>query len=161
MGYFNPVLQYGVETFCRDCAAVGVSGVILPDMPFGQYSKHYKNTFEKYNLCNICLVTPQTPSNRIRQIDSLSSGFIYAVSSSSTTGTKEAVFGADSYLQRLEEMQLNNPVLTGFNIKDRESFKSAAKHTRGGIIGSAFIRAISRGGDLTEQIQTFVKSIKP
>lgn len=161
MGYINPVLQYGIERFCHDSKQVGVSGIILPDLPPALYDSQYRTYFEENDLCNICLVTPQTSEDRIRAIDRSCSGFIYAVSSASTTGTKSDLDGVDAYLEGLSKMGLQNDILTGFNIKDAESFNRATKYTRGGIIGSAFIKAISNAEALPSAIHSFVKSIRP
>ena len=161
MGYFNPILQFGVEEFCAQCADVGIAGLIIPDLPLEYYLSRYQEIFEKHNLCNICLVTPETSESRIRYIDKYSTGFIYAVSSSSTTGGKSSVVDADDYLRRLSTMNLQNPLMTGFNIHDRASFNRASKYTRGAIIGSAFIRAIADSENMSETISSFVKNIRP
>lgn len=159
MGYLNPVLQYGISEFCTRASQIGVSGLILPDLPADLYELKYRNIFEAHNLCNICLVTPQTRPERIQSIDKLTTGFIYAVSSASTTGNQVEVTSAE-YLKGLSELDLQNPIMTGFNIKDRATFLSATRYSRGGIIGSAFIRAISDDGDLRDSIHSFVKSIR-
>ena len=143
MGYFNPVMQYGMERFCKECQEVGVDGLIIPDLPMDIYLKLYKTTFEKYNLSNVFLVTPNTSEKRIKEIDQESTGFIYAVSSSSTTGSKNDFSGASSYLQYLKDLHLKTPILTGFNIKTQADFKQACNHLNGAIIGSEFIRQIS------------------
>ena len=143
MGYLNPVLQYGIEAFCEKCEEVGVDGLILPDLPVQQYIENYQPLFEKHNLSNIFLITPRSSEKRIQYLDQCSSGFIYAVSTLSTTGSKNAdLNSSDEYLKRIGSMNLKNPILTGFNIKDKDSFDLATKHTSGGIIGSAFIRHI-------------------
>ena len=160
MGYFNPVLQYGVRNFCDKCGEVGVSGVIIPDLPMHLYQKMYQQHFVENDLCNIGLVTPQTSNERVLEIDQVSSGFIYAVSSASTTGRGSGLSDTGAYLERLSNLGLKNPIMTGFNITDKESFDRASKHTRGGIIGSAFIKAIAREGKLESNIYSFVKSIK-
>ena len=160
MGYLNPVLQFGLERFCERASSTGVSGLILPDLPADLYELKYKDTFQKFNLCNICLVTPQTSDERIAHIDRNSSGFIYAVSSSSTTGNKSNSSSAD-YLRNLSQLELKNPIMTGFNIRDRKSFQEATRYSRGGIIGSAFIKAITDVDDLDSSIHSFVKSIRP
>lgn len=160
MGYYNPVLQFGMENFCKQCERCGVSGVILPDLPMELWEKHHKPLFEKHGLSNIFLVTPETTEERIRQIDALSSSFIYAVSSSATTGSKKGIREAESYLERLQAMNLNNPVLVGFNISNRADFEFASRYARGGIIGSAFIRHIDRSRDLKADIIQFVNNIK-
>jgi tryptophan synthase alpha chain len=160
MGYLNPVLQYGIEEFCRSCSEVGIDGVILPDLPLDIFVENYQELFASYGLSFIFLITPETTGARIREIDKASTAFIYAVSSSSTTGSKSSIDDAQEYLRRLDKMQLKHPILTGFNIKDRDSYEAACQHTRGGIIGSAFIRSLSQSGDLKNTISTFIKSIR-
>lgn len=161
MGYINPVLQYGVEAFCAKCAEVGVDGLILPDLPMLEYEASYKAIFEKYGLYNILLITPQTNDERIRHIDSVSKGFIYMVSSASTTGAKTGI-SADQevYFSRIAAMNLQNPRLIGFGISDHESFLKASKNASGAIIGSAFVKMIAQAKDLQAEIVDFVQSIK-
>jgi tryptophan synthase alpha chain len=159
MGYINPVLQYGVENFCRDCAATGVDGLILPDLPMDEYENEYRPLFEKYGLHLIFLVTPETSEARIRKIDGLSKGFVYAVSSSSTTGKNKDIGTQEAYFARLKAMHLQNPVLIGFNIRDKASFQAACASSSGAIIGSAFVKAIENSGNLQADITGFVKGI--
>ena len=161
MGYINPVLQFGVEAFCAKCAEVGVDGLILPDLPMLEYEASYKAIFEKYGLYNILLITPQTNDERIRHIDSVSKGFIYMVSSASTTGAKTGI-SADQevYFSRIAAMNLQNPRLIGFGISDHESFMKASKNASGAIIGSAFVKMIAQAKDLQAEIVEFVQSIK-
>ena len=140
MGYLNPVLQYGIEKFCSDAHDAGIDGIILPDLPLHEYQTEYKKLFEKYKLDFIFLVTPETSEKRIRKIDALSKGFIYAVSSSSTTGVNKDMAEQQKYFQRLESMKLKNPIMIGFGIKDNETFKQACKHAAGAIIGTAYIK---------------------
>ncbi|MCW0481687.1 tryptophan synthase subunit alpha [Gaoshiqia sediminis] len=160
MGYLNPVVQFGVENFCQKCAEVGIDGLILPDLPLNEYQEEYQPLFEKYNLHNILLITPQTSEMRLRQIDEASSGFIYMVSSSSTTGVKNNVsdFHQD-YFERIRQMELKNPRLIGFGISNRETFENACKYAQGAIIGSAFVKALDGELTLEEKISNFVKSI--
>ena len=161
MGYINPVLQFGMENFCSKCAETGVDGLILPDMPMDVYLNEYKSTFDKYGLLNIFLVTPQTSEARIRQIDEVSEGFIYTVSSASVTGSKTGVSGdMESYFDRLNAMNLRNPRLIGFGIKDHATFKKASDYAAGAIIGSAFIRVLMESTDLENDIKTFVQRVK-
>jgi tryptophan synthase alpha chain len=152
MGYMNPVLQYGFEKFCRDAAALGVDGLILPDLPMFEYEKEYGPVIRKYQLDFVFLVTPETEEARIRKLDDLSTGFLYAVSSSSTTGKNKDLADQASYFARLRNMNLNNPVLIGFGIRDRESFAKACTYARGAIIGTAFIKALE--GAEPEEIET-------
>lgn len=160
MGYVNPVLQYGVENFCKMAAEVGVDGVIVPDLPMYEYENLYKNCFIENNLSNIFLVTPQTSDDRIRKIDGLSNGFIYLLSSSSTTGKDLKVSNeADAYFQRIKDMNLENPTMIGFGISDRQTFNKAAEYTRGAIVGSAFVKTLSDENALV-QIPEFLRTIR-
>jgi len=142
MGYLNPVLQYGIEKFCSEAQNTGIDGIILPDLPMYEYEKEYRKIFEKYNLDFIFLITPETSEERIRKIDELSKGFIYAVSSSSITGKDKDMNEQENYFKRIESMQLKNPVMIGFGIKDNKTFVQACKHAAGAIIGTAYIKAI-------------------
>ncbi len=158
MGYFNPVLQYGVEAFCKKCQEIGIDGLILPDLPADVYDEHYKTIFEKYGLINVFLITPQTSDERIRYIDSISNGFIYMVSSASTTGAKSG-FGDEQsdYFKRIAEKNLKNPQIVGFGISNNETFTQATSYAKGAIIGSAFIKNVTHNG--VETIDGFVKDI--
>jgi tryptophan synthase alpha chain len=161
MGYINPVLQFGIENFCRKCAEVGVDGLILPDMPMDVYLNEYKATFDAYGILNIFLVTPQTSEKRIRQIDNASDGFIYTVSSASVTGSKSGVStDMESYFNRINAMNLRNPRLIGFGIKDNATYLKACDYANGAIIGSAFIRVLQESKDLENDIIGFVREVK-
>lgn len=160
MGYLNPVLQYGFERFCADAAKVGVDGLIIPDIPVYEFKTEYKTITEKYGLDFIFLVTPETPEERIRTIDSLSSGFLYAVSSSSITGSDKDFGAVEAYLQRLEGMGLRNPILVGFGIKDKATFETASKYTAGAIIGSAYIKALQKSNDIKKGTREFLEAVK-
>ena len=159
MGYMNPVLQYGFEKFCVDAAAVGIDGLILPDLPQYEFETEYSAVIKKYNLDFIFLITPETSEERIRKIDSLSSGFIYAVSSSSTTGNNKAIELQEAYFKRLQAMNLKNPILIGFGIKDKQTFEAACQYSNGAIIGSALIKALEKSSDLTASTKEFLKSV--
>jgi tryptophan synthase alpha chain len=159
MGYMNPVLQYGFEQFCADAESVGIDGLILPDLPAFEFEQEYGAIMHRHNLDFIFLVTPETSEERVRKLDSLSSGFLYAVSSSSTTGADKNMADVNAYLDRLQGYGLKNPVLTGFGIKDRESFEAACQHAPGAIIGSAFIRAISGTPDTGKAVKNFLELI--
>ena len=162
MGYINPVYQFGIEKFCEKCAETGIDGLILPDLPLDEYEAFYKPVFEKYNLHNILLITPQTSENRIRQIDEASAGFIYMVSSSSTTGSGKKVEDFQrEYFDRIKSMNLKNPRIIGFGISDRATFENACKYASGAIIGSAFVKAIDSGNEIQEAVSQFVKQILP
>lgn len=159
MGYFNPVMQFGVENFLKTCKRVGVDGLILPDLPLSEYEKHYKGLFKSYGIDLIFLVTPETSDDRLKQIDQAGSGFIYAVSSSSTTGSDKSWNKLEAYFKHLEKANLNNPILTGFGVKDKESFQKASAHTNGAIIGTAFVKMLEQTEDLEKEIGEFVKGI--
>ncbi len=160
MGYINPVLQFGLENFCRKCAETGVDGLILPDLPMAEYMQEYKKTFEKYGLYNIFLITPQTSEERIREIDANSKGFIYMVSSASTTGAKGSITGEQiAYFEKIRSMSLKNPTLIGFGISNRETFLEACKHASGAIIGSAFINVLLNTTDPEKDIKDYISSI--
>ncbi|GAA4242998.1 MULTISPECIES: tryptophan synthase subunit alpha [Winogradskyella] len=158
MGYFNPMLQYGVEAFCKKCQEVGIDGLIIPDLPVDVYHSEYKSTFEKYGLINVFLITPQTSDERIRYIDSVSNGFIYMVSSASVTGSNSG-FGEEqtNYFKRIADMKLKNPQIVGFGISNNETFKQATAYGKGAIIGSAFIKHLTENG--IDAIDDFVSSI--
>ena len=161
MGYFNPILQYGVEEFCKKCAEVGIDGLIIPDLPVDVYNDQYKTIFEQYGILNMFLITPQTSDERIRFIDSISTGFIYMVSSASVTGGSDG-FGDQQtiYFERIASMNLKNPQVIGFGISDHETFTQATKYAKGAIIGSAFIKHLNTEG--IGKIKSFIsKILKP
>lgn len=159
MGYFNPVLQYGVKAFCEKCEEIGIDGLILPDLPLDVYHDEYEEVFRAHGLFNIFLITPQTSDDRIRKIDDGSEGFIYMVSSASTTGAKSG-FGEEQkeYFDRIAAMELKNPQIVGFGISNAATFNQATSKAKGAIIGSAFIKMLTEKGTLG--IETFIKSIK-
>jgi len=160
MGYFNQMLRFGVEFFLKTCVINGIDGLIVPDMPPEIYKQNYKNIFEKYNLSMSFLVTPTTSDERIRMIDELSSGFVYVVSSSSTTG-KIDTFSQEQidYFQRIKKLKLKNPTIVGFGISNREKFLLSNKYTNGAIIGSAFIKAIKNKENYLEETKSFISKI--
>ncbi|MBI9067867.1 MAG: tryptophan synthase subunit alpha [Salinivirgaceae bacterium] len=161
MGYFNTVFQYGVEAFCSDIKSIGIDGVILPDMPIKVYEAKYQKIFEKYGIIPVFLITPETSEERIRKIDKLSKGFIYMVSSSSTTGIKNKLDEKSIvYFKRIKEMNLKNQLIAGFGISNKETFDEICKYANGGIIGSAFVKAIETGENLLSQIKRFIATIK-
>ncbi len=160
MGYLNSVLQYGIEEFCKNARHTGIAGIILPDLPMYEYERSYKSIFKKYGLHFIFLVTPETKTNRIKKADKLSSGFLYAVSTSATTGSNNNSFeNLEEYLERLQKMRLKNPVLAGFGIKDKKDFERICKHTDGAIIGSAYIRALLGSKDIKADTCSFIAGI--
>jgi tryptophan synthase alpha chain len=158
MGYFNPVLQYGVEAFCKKCHDIGIDGLILPDLPVDVYNDQYKATFEKYGLINVFLITPQTSDERIQFIDSVSNGFIYMVSSASVTGSSSGFGNTQTgYFKRIANMDLKNPQIIGFGISNNETFTQATEYAKGAIIGSAFIKHLTKEG--LKNIHEFTRSI--
>ena len=160
MGYINPVLQYGMEKFCEAAADCGVAGIILPDLPMYEFEKNYKSIFKQYGLHAIFLISPLTSKERIKKADELSGGFLYAVSSSSVTGTMNAQEDREGYFKKIKNMQLRNPVLIGFGIRDRTGFEQVASYAAGGIIGTAFISHIAAAGDLRQATAEFVGAIR-
>ena len=161
MGYLNPVLQYGIEKFVEESAANGVDGLILPDMPMDVYQHEYKDLFEKAGLTNTFLISPTTSEDRIKRIDALTSGFIYAVSASATTGAKVGFADEQiSYFKRLSSYGLKNPFLIGFGISNKETFSTASSYCAGAIVGSAFINLLKESKSLESDISAFVKSVK-
>lgn len=160
MGYFNPMLQYGVERFCEKCAETGIDGLIIPDLPVEEYNEKYRKIFEKHGLSNIFLITPQTSEERIKFIDSVSQGFIYMVSTASVTGSTSGFSDeTKAYFKRVDAMKLKNPQIIGFGIKDEETFNQATQYAKGAIIGSAFIKHLNDNGKAG--IEDFVKNIRP
>jgi tryptophan synthase alpha chain len=159
MGYLNPLLQYGFERFCAQATAVGVDGLIIPDIPMYEFEKEYKDIMEKHGLDFIFLVTPETSDERIKKLDSLTNGFLYAVSSSSITGSEKDFTAVTGYLNKLNQLGLRNPVLVGFGIKDKKGFEMACAHANGAIIGSAFIKALEGAADVEAKTKEFVEGI--
>ena len=159
MGYMNPILQYGFERFCAAAKAVGVDGLILPDLPLYEFEHIYGATIKANDLDFIFLVTPETSEERLRKLDALSSGFIYAVSSSATTGKDKDFSKVALYLKTLKAFNLKNPFLVGFGIKDKESFDAVNEYANGAIIGSAYIKALNKGDDINTTTKTFLASI--
>jgi tryptophan synthase alpha chain len=159
MGYLNPILQYGFDKFCEAAAVAGVDGLILPDLPIYEFETEYGPVIRKHGLDFVFLVTPETSEERIRKVDALSTGFLYAVSSSSTTGGSKDLADQEAYFRRLEEMKLRNPVLVGFGVRDRNSWETACRHTQGAIIGTAYIKAIDGATDIGKATKEFLGSI--
>jgi tryptophan synthase alpha chain len=161
MGYLNPMIQYGMEKFCQKCQEVGVDGIIVPDLPIKQYMAEYKGIFDRYNLRNTFLISPQTSEQRIREIDEFSDGFIYMVSSHSITGAKKGITEEQvQYFKKVRDMELKSPKLIGFGISDYETFTEASTYSNGAIIGSAFIRILQDPGNLIENVKSYIKGIK-
>ena len=159
MGYMNPVMQYGFERFCQHAAAAAIDGLIIPDLPMYEFETEYGPLIRKYGLSFIFMVTPETSVERVKKIDELSTGFVYAVSSSSTTGKNADLSSQQAYFKRLKDLNLRNPILIGFGISDRKSFESACEHANGAIIGSAFIRSLEESKNLEQSVKTFLNGI--
>ncbi len=159
MGYFNPMMQYGVERFCQKCQKVGIDGLIIPDLPVDVYHENYQELFQQYGLLNMFLITPQTNDERIRYIDNVSEGFIYMVSSAATTGVQNS-FGdvQTEYFKRIGAMNLNAKLLVGFGISNAVTYQVATVHTKGAIIGSAFIKHLEANG--ADSVYDFVAQIR-
>ncbi|PTT22383.1 tryptophan synthase subunit alpha [Chryseobacterium sp. HMWF028] len=160
MGYINPVLSFGFEKFCAACSESGVSGLILPDLPPIEFEKNYQQILKQYHLNFTFLVTPETSDERMIYLDSLSSVFLYAVSSSSTTGNENAVVKNESYLSRVASLPLKNPVMIGFGIKSKVDFENVTEKADGGIIGTAFVNILLQDRDWKKSAIDFIHSIK-
>jgi tryptophan synthase alpha chain len=161
MGYVNPIVQFGVERFCKMAAEVGVDGVIVPDLPMYEYEALYSKYFVDNNLSNIFLVTPQTSEDRIRKIDELSNSFIYLLSSSSITGGSLNVStNIEDYYKRIKAMQLKNPAIIGFGISNSDNFNKACEYANGAIVGSAFVKLLDNK-DYLDRVPGFIRSIRP
>lgn len=160
MGYVNPMLQFGIENFCKACAEVGVDGCIVPDLPMTEYEELYAPVFKEYGLSNIFLITPQTSPERIQKIDALSNGFIYLLSSSATTGQNLQVSDTTSaYFSRIADLKLKNPTMIGFGISSRETFDKACAYANGAIIGSAFVKSLD-ANDVKGSVKRFMQDFK-
>ncbi len=161
MGYFNPIFKLGVEHFLQKCTEAGIDGVIIPDLPPEYYQAMYKSLSDQRGISNICLVTPRTTDDRIRYLDSISSGFLYMVTASSTTGTSRNFdAGQVDHFKGIKKLKLSSPLMAGFGIHDRHSFDLVCRYMNGAIIGSAFINAIKGSGSLGDNIHEFINSIK-
>ena len=159
MGYLNPIMQYGIEKFCKQCMSIGIDGLIIPDLPVEVFNETYKSIFSNHGLYNMFLITPQTPTSRIKLIDDVSNGFIYMVSSSSVTGEKNTINTVQtSYFKRIKSMNLKNPTIVGFGISNFETFNKAVSYSNGAIIGSAFINFLNNKG--VNKINEFIKKIR-
>lgn len=148
MGYLNPVYQYGFENFCKSCKECGIDGMIIPDLPFADYISEYKPVADKYDLRMIMLITPETEESRVREIDAHTDGFIYMVSSASTTGAQKDFDSAkQAYFEKVDALGLRNPRMVGFGISNRQTFDAACSHASGGIVGSRFVKLLDELGD--------------
>ena len=158
MGYFNQLLKYGEDAFCQKVKDCGIDTVILPDLPMVEYENHYKALFAKYGITNVFLITPHTSEERIRKIDSLTDAFIYMVASASITGAKGEISNTqEDYFKRIKAMNLKSKLIIGFGISDNKTFTTACEYASGAIIGSAFIKSVSKNG--IKGINSFVKGI--
>ncbi len=161
MGYINPVLQYGIDRFCKDAADIGIDGLILPDLPMWEFEQYYQALFQRHGLALTFLITPQTSEERIRKLDGLSDGFLYLVSSDSTTGkTADFIPKQINYFKRVSAMKLTNPLMVGFGISSHQHYRTVTSVVDGAIIGSAFIKAIKDCEVLSDCINTFVRNIR-
>ena len=160
MGYFNQLLQYGVDKFLDDCVKTGIDGLIIPDLPLMEYEQFYKDKLTQRNISISFLITPQTEESRIHKVDALSTGFIYVVSDSSITGMKTGISNQQiSYFERIKSLQLKTPQLIGFGISDRESYLTASKYANGAIIGSAFIKHLKGKNEVDKATADFINLI--
>ena len=160
MGYLNPIMQYGFEKFCQSCQTCGIDGVIIPDLPFGDYLKYYKPIADQYNIKVVMLITPETSEERIRDIDAHTDGFIYMVSSAATTGAQQTFEEKKiEYFKRINDMNLRNPRMIGFGISNRETFDAACKYARGGIIGSSFVKLLNEEINPQKAINRLLKAV--
>ena len=159
MGYFNPIIQFGIEKFCKKCKECEIDGLIIPDLPVDIYYEHYHDLFKNHNLQNMFLITPKTSEKRIRFIDKISDGFIYMVSSYSTTGAQK-IFGDETikYFKRINQMKLKSPLLVGFGISNKETRRVASINSNGVIIGSAYINMLTKHG--IKQTKKFINKLK-
>lgn len=161
MGYLNPFFKFGMENFLLKCSETGIDGTIIPDLPVEEYRKSYETFFEKFNVLNIFLVAPQTQKERIRYLDDISKGFLYIVSTASTTGSSDNFYDSRiSYFKELCDLNLKTPRLIGFGISNHASFMQACKYSNGAIIGSAFIKSLDENGTLPEIIHRFIGQIR-
>lgn len=161
MGYLNPIMQYGFEKFCQSCAEVGIDGMIIPDLPFADYLADYKEIADKFDLKMIMLVSPETEEERIRLIDAYTEGFIYLVSSASTTGAQKSFDDSkQSYFKRVADMKLRNPLLVGFGISNRETLEAASAYTSGAIVGSKFIQLLGQCATPEEAVTELLQALR-
>ncbi|MDR2129813.1 MAG: tryptophan synthase subunit alpha [Odoribacteraceae bacterium] len=160
MGYLNPIMQYGFENFCRSCVETGVSGMIIPDLPFNDYLREYKPVADRHDLKIIMLVTPETPAERVRLIDAHTDGFIYLVSSASVTGTRERFDEQTiAYFRRTRDMKTRNPLMIGFGISNKATLDAALEHASGAIIGSKFVSLLATRVPPGEAVNELLRSL--
>jgi len=161
MGYINPFFRFGMEYFIEKCIETGIDGTIIPDLPVEEYLGAYASLYEKKNLFNVFLISPQTPVERIVYLDSISKGFMYLVSTSSTTGMNKGFDNTQTaYFEKIRNLKLKTPGLIGFGISDKSTFDQACYYSNGAIIGSAFIRALDEEGAISENTKRFIQFLK-
>ena len=161
MGYLNPILHYGIEQFCQSCVESGVSGMIIPDLPFKDYQDVVKPIADKYDLRVIMLITPETSEERIRFIDDNTDGFIYMVSSAAITGAQKSFDDAkQEYFRRINAMNLRNPRMIGFGISNKQTLEAAQGNAAGAIIGSKFVTLLNESKDADEALDKLFDALK-
>ena len=160
MGYLNPILHYGIEQFCQSCVDSGVSGMIIPDLPFKDYQEIVKPIADRYDLRVIMLITPETSEERIRFIDQNTDGFIYMVSSAAITGAQKSFDEQkQEYFRRIDSMNLRNPRMIGFGISNRQTLKAAQDNAAGAIIGSKFVTLLDESKDADEALDRLFEAL--
>ena len=160
MGYLNPIMQYGIEQFCQSCVDSGVSGVIIPDLPFDDYLESVKPAADKYDIRIIMLITPETSEERIRFIDEHTDGFIYMVSSAATTGAQQSFDEQkQQYFRRINQMNLRNPRMIGFGISNKQTLESAQQNAAGAIIGSKFVQLLQTHGNAAAALDALFEAL--
>lgn len=158
MGYLNPIMQFGFESFCRKCVECGIDGVIIPDLPFKDYEETYKPIADRYDIRVIMLITPETSETRVREIDEHTDGFIYMVSSAATTGAqKDFDAQKQAYFKKIQDMHLRNPRMVGFGISNKQTFDAACANSSGAIIGSRFVTLLNEHEGDAEKAITQLK----
>ena len=161
MGYLNVIMQYGIEKFCQSCVECGVSGAIIPDLPFKDYMEEVKPIADKYDIRIIMLITPETSEERIRFIDDHTDGFIYMVSSASITGAQKSFNEAkQEYFQRINAMNLKNPRMIGFGISNKQTLESSQQNAAGAIIGSKFVSLLNEKHDPDEALDALFEALE-
>ena len=160
MGYLNPILHYGIEEFCKSCVEAGVSGAIIPDLPFDDYLNIVKPVADRYDLRIIMLITPETSEERIRFIDEHTDGFIYMVSSAATTGAQQSFDEQkQQYFRRINAMNLRNPRMIGFGISNKQTLESAQQNAAGAIIGSKFVQLLQTHGNAAAALDALFEAL--
>ncbi|MCB8994662.1 MAG: tryptophan synthase subunit alpha [Bacteroidales bacterium] len=161
MGYINPIIKMGMDNFLKNAAAIGIDGVIIPDLPPEEYQEKYREAFQRAGIFNNLLITPQSSDARIKELDQLTEGFLYMVSSAATTGSRDSFDEAQiDYFKRLDNMNLKSPRLIGFGISNHVTFNQACNYANGAIVGSAFIKALDESGTLAQKVSGFLESIR-